>query len=194
MALISDYDNPQSDPIYVVDFKAVKAPHLIFKSATDDSAIGAGTFHTVSINADYEVHARKGTLKAQKRFKTEYTYRSRAFSDNDSPVTMTWTSSSGFKTWDFVCMDEQQIPVAKFSANLWAIKKVGRIEFLGLKADSDAVRDEIVVTGLTLFYCMLLRANNIFAFFGAIFSRPGHDKDLGPESQQAFADKDQANA
>jgi hypothetical protein len=61
---------------------------------------------------------------------------------------MTWTSSGGcFKTWDFVCMDEQQIPVAKFSANLWAIKKVGRIEFLGLKADSDAVRDEIVVTG-----------------------------------------------
>jgi hypothetical protein len=49
MALISDYDNTQSDPIYVVDFKAVKAPHLIFKSATDDSAIGAGTFHTVSI-------------------------------------------------------------------------------------------------------------------------------------------------
>jgi hypothetical protein len=177
MALISDYNSPQSDPIYIVDFKTLKAPHLIFKSATDDSAIGAGTLHTVSINADYEIHSRKGTLKAQRRFKTEYSYLSRAFSDNDSLVTMTWTSSSGFKTWDFVCMDEQQVPVARFSANVWAIKKVGKIEFLGPKADSDAVRDEIVVTGLTLFYCMLLRANNIFAFFGAIFSRPGHDKD-----------------
>ena len=77
-------------------------------------------------------------------------------------------------------MDEQQMPVAKFSANAWAIKKVGKIEFPGPKADSDAVRDEIVVTGLMLFYCMLFRASNIFAFFGAIFSRPGHDKDAGP--------------
>ena len=168
-ALISEYSNPQSDPIYIVDLKRLKAPHLIFKSATDNSTIGAGTLHIISINADYEVHAQKGTLKAQKRFKTEYTYLSRAFSDNDSLVIMTWTGSCGLRTWDFICVDEQQMPVAKFTACLWAMKKVGKIEFLGPKADSDAVRDEIVVTGLTLLYCMLLRTNSILSLFGAVF-------------------------
>ena len=65
------------------------------------------------------------------------------------------------------------MPVAKFSANIWALQKVGNIEFLGDKADSKEAREEIVVTGLTLFYCMCLRTNNILNLFGAIFSRPG---------------------
>ncbi|ERF73981.1 hypothetical protein EPUS_03795 [Endocarpon pusillum Z07020] len=193
-ALISEYNNPQSDPIYIVDLKRLKAPHLIFKSASDDSAIGTGTLHAISIDADYEVHAQKGSLKARKRFRTEYTYLSRAFSDNDSPVTMTWTGSCGLRTWDFVCVDEQQLPVAKFTAYLWAMKQMGKIEFLGPHADSDAVRDEIVVTGLTLLYCMLLRTNSILSFFGAVFSRPGHDKGVRPESQQFLGDNDRANA
>lgn len=201
-ALISEYNDPRSNPIYVVDLKRIKAPHFIFKSAIDDSTVGAGTLHPVSINADYEVHGRKGTLRAQRRFKTLYTYRSHAFSDNNnSLVTMTWTTRlGGFKTWDFICMDEQQMPVAKFSANFWAITNMGKIEFLGPKANSDAVRDEIVVTALTLLWCMVLRFNNVFSLFGAVFYRPGHDRDPGPESQQQqqqrhFAgNHDQANA
>ena len=65
------------------------------------------------------------------------------------------------------------MPVAKFSANGLAVKKVGNIEFLRPKANSPVARDEIVVTGLTLFYCMLLRSSSILSFFGAIFARPG---------------------
>ncbi|OJJ37044.1 hypothetical protein ASPWEDRAFT_38680 [Aspergillus wentii DTO 134E9] len=182
--LITELNNPNPDPLYIVDWQSIKKPHLIFKSAQNDSTIGTSTFHTFSINTDYEVHGKKGILEAQRRFKTHYTYDSYAFSDTDSPVTMTWTSNCGLKTWNFVCVDEQQMPVARFSANVWAVRKMGNIEFMGERAYSDAVRDEIVVTGLSLFFCMLIRSNNILSFFGAVFSRPGHDKEAKVESDQ----------
>lgn len=110
-----------------------------------------------------------------KRFKTEYSHLSNVYSETDEPATMTWTSKSDFKTWDFICLDPQQLPVAKFSANIWAVKKVGNIEFLGPKAGSEAAREEILVTGLTLFYCMMLRMNNVLSLFGAVFHRTSHD-------------------
>lgn len=183
-ALITEHDKP-SNPVYIVDFNTVRSPHIIFKSATDDITVGTGTLHPISINADYEIRGHKGTLKALKRFRTVYTHLSQAFSDNDAPATMKWTTGYSFKTWDFICQDEQQMPVAKFSANMWAVKKMGKIEFLGPKATSAAARDEIVVTALTLYFCMLLRTNSILSFFGAIVARPGPlDKDKASGSQQ----------
>ena len=192
-AFIAEHDKP-SEPVYIVNFQTLKKPHIIFKSAADDTTIGSGSLHAFSINADFEIQGRKGELKAFKRWKTEYTHLSQAYSDDGTPVTMTWASASSWSTWDFICLDEQQNPVARFSANIWAVKKVGNIEFLGPKATSLAVRDEIVVTGLTLFYCMILRTSSILSFFGAIFARPGpqNDKNKGDavESQESeWADK-----
>lgn len=173
-ALISD-QKAGSKPRYIVDFKALK-PNLVFRSATNESTFGTGSIHAISINADYEVHGKKGKLEALKRFKTEYSHLSYAYSNSESPVAMTWTSLSDFKTWDFICLDRQQEPVARFSANIWATKKIGSIEFLGPKADDSAAREEIIVTGLTLFYCMVVRTSSLLSFFGAIFSKPGASK------------------
>ncbi|KAL4928938.1 uncharacterized protein BDV17DRAFT_263134 [Aspergillus undulatus] len=178
--LITDTNKPDADPLYIVGWNAVKSPHLTFKRPTDDHIVGTGTLHMVKINADYEVAGRKGSLVAQKRFKTLYTHQSYAYSNSDKPVTMTWTSDSGFTTWDFVCVDERQRPVARYSAKIWGVKKIGNIEFMDDRELTDAARDEIVVVGITLFYCMWLRVNNIFSLFGAVFSRPGQDKS-GPE-------------
>ena len=62
------------------------------------------------------------------------------------------------------------------------MKKVGEIEFLETRAgSSDAIREEIVVTGLTLFYCMVLRSNSMLSLFGAIFSRPGPQKAISEQ-------------
>ncbi|KAL8940792.1 MAG: hypothetical protein Q9216_002618 [Gyalolechia sp. 2 TL-2023] len=177
-ARISDRAN-LSDPIYIVDFKVHTTRCIVVKSAIDETTVGAGIIHIFSIHPDYELHGRKGTIKALKRWKTSYTHLSNAFapSPDSTPVTMTWTSSSNFKTWDFVCLDDQQMPVAKFSGNLWGVKKIGNIEFLGPKSTSVAARDEIVVTGLTLFYTMIIRTSSLLSFFGAIFARTGPIKD-----------------
>jgi hypothetical protein len=71
---------------------------------------------------------------------------------------------------------------AKFSANTWSLKKVGNIEFFGSKASTgEAAREEIVVTGLTLFYCRVLRTSSIISLFGAVVSRPGYNHKDIPE-------------
>ncbi|KAL8858795.1 MAG: hypothetical protein Q9178_004712 [Gyalolechia marmorata] len=189
-AYISDVSNP-SIPLYIVDFKAYKKRCIIVKSADESTTIGTGTLHFVSINPDYEIHGRKGTIKALKRWKTSYTHLSHAFasSPDGPPATMTWTSSSDFKTWDFVCLDEHQMPVAKYTANLWGLNKIGKIEFLGPNATSEAVRDEIIVTGLTLTYCMILRTTSLLSFFGAVIAQPGPIKNnQSSEAQQAVVE------
>ncbi|KAL4883590.1 hypothetical protein BJY04DRAFT_184940 [Aspergillus karnatakaensis] len=172
--LITDADNPDSDPLYIVHWNAIKSPHLTFKRPLDDHTIGTGTLHLVRINADYEVNGRNGTLVAQKRFKTLYTHLSHVFTDPETgnPTTLTWTSDSGFTDWDFVCVDEHQRPVAKYTAKIWGIKKIGYIEFMDDRVITEEARDELLVTGMTLFYCMWLRVNNIFSLFGAAFHSP----------------------
>ncbi|KAH6667626.1 hypothetical protein B0J14DRAFT_602702 [Halenospora varia] len=171
-SLVTEKDDPNK-PLYIVDFKALK-PELVFRNAADDSIFGTGTLHYVSIHADCEVRGKHTQIKALKRWKTSYEHLSHAYSDSDEPVPMTWTSSCDFKNWDFICLDQNQLPVAKFSANFWAIKKVGYIEFLGDRPLTDAMREEIVITGHTLFYTMTIRTSSLLSFFGAIFARPGH--------------------
>lgn len=166
--LITDANESNPTPLYTVDCN-ILTNNLTFKTPQNDQIIGTGSAHAISISPDYQLHGIKGTLKAQKRLRTIYTHMSTAFSDTGAPVKMTWTSQSGFKTWDFICVGEKQEPVARFSANMWALKKVGKIEMLGPKALDDAARDEIVVVGFTLYYCWILRVNNPFNLLGSAF-------------------------
>lgn len=193
MGVVSDANSPGSAPLYTIHFPfnvlSRNAATMVFKRAPNEEVIGSGKLNAVSINASYELHGQKAHLLAQKRWRTMYTHRSLNFSDTESPVTMTWTSDCGFKNWDFVCVDENQMPVAKFSANAWGVTKIGKVEFMGSKADDRAAQEEILVTGITLFYCMVVRCNNIFNFFGAIFARPGHKQHVDPQPYAVASEK-----
>ncbi|KAL8847981.1 MAG: hypothetical protein Q9221_006997 [Calogaya cf. arnoldii] len=178
-----------SKPIYTVDYSTIKKECILISSSTTNARIGSGTLHIFSINPNFKIHRQNhtGVLKALSRWKTSYTYLSHAFAPpNSPPIPMTWTGNSDFKTWDFVCLDPQQIPIAKVRANYWSLTKAGWIEFLRDREISEEARDEIVVTGLTLMYCMLLRTMSLPAFFGAFFARPGpiKNKDGAVEKSQ----------
>lgn len=129
-------------------------PHLEFIDAKDKSTTATATVHYFSIHADCTVGSRDLRLKAQKRFRTEYAYLSYAYSDSETPVVMTWTASTSLSKWDFVLLDENLEAVARYSTNIWALQKIGSIEFVGPKAESKAARDEVVVTVCTIYYCM----------------------------------------
>lgn len=165
-------EGEESKPLYIVDYHTLKLnPRLFFKSVADDSIIGTGTLHPISINADCEIRGRATELQALSRLKTKYMHLSHNFSDTDTPIPMTWVSDCNFKTWNFVCLDSNQMAVARFAANVWAVKKIGNIEFLGEKTRiSEAAREEIVIMGITLYSCMALRMNNLFNLFGMIAS------------------------
>lgn len=175
-SLVSDINKPD-EPLYIIKYKLFSPKQIIYKSDSTNDVIGTSSIHMVSIDADYECRGRRDTLVAQKRFKTLYTHRS-GFLKNPQgqPAVMTWTGDVGASKWDFVCTDEQQMPVAKFTANLWGVKKIGKIELMGPSSHEEGVRDEMLITGMTLAYCMVVRTSNIFNLLGSIFGDPAHDK------------------
>lgn len=163
----------KEEPLYIMETRRFAAPHAVFKTIQDKQVFATGTLHYVSIHGDYEFYGRKGQLRALKRFKTAYTHLSTLFSDTDEPITMTWTSDTNFKHWDFVCVNDKQEPVARFKTNLWYVKKIGLIEFVGPKATDRAAREEILVVGVTLYYIMVLRINNVLNLGGSLFGSVG---------------------
>lgn len=154
-----------------IDCKRMTKPHLKFKNPQNE-LIGTASFNVVSIHAECEVRGRPKRIQAMKRWTTEYTYLSDAFAKGDgSPVPMYWTSSSGFKHWDFVLLDSNKEAVARFHSNIWAVKKLGFLEFMG--DYSAETKEEICITGCSVYYNTLLRMNNVFQFFGAIGAKTG---------------------
>ncbi|KXT17258.1 hypothetical protein AC579_5804 [Pseudocercospora musae] len=85
-----------------------------------------------------------------------------------------WKTSWSLKNWDFICSGPDQA-IARFSSNTWAVSKAGKFEFMG--TPSKALKEEILVIGFTLFYCMLYRANSLPAFPGAFFASTGPVKE-----------------
>ncbi|OJJ50149.1 hypothetical protein ASPZODRAFT_128768 [Penicilliopsis zonata CBS 506.65] len=144
--------------IYTVS-NHLKAPHLRFYKETkggnkNDGMIGTSTFHLLSSSPEFTHHGRHGKLQSTSRWKMAYTHESYYLdSTHNHPTTMTWTSESGFKTWDFICLDERKQAVARFSANPWGIKKLGKIEFC---IEDPLAREELILVGVTLYYCVLL--------------------------------------
>ncbi|KAJ5232299.1 hypothetical protein N7468_005255 [Penicillium chermesinum] len=188
---ISDTRSPDK-PLYIISYKIFPKLKFIFRKASrddgsdgnteddgksDDDVVGTGMVNNISIDSSYTCHGRKDQLVAQRRFHTSYTHRSAALAENGKPKVVTWSGDCGLTKWDFVCVDENQVPLAKFTANLWGLKKIGKVELMGPRANDPAFRDEMVITGIVVGYTMVWRANNIFQLFGALFGKPGHDKE-----------------
>ena len=160
-------DDGTLTPLYTMHCRPSK-PQLRFSGVSDTTTIGTGSINTFSISSDCIIHGQEVLLKPLKRWKTHYNYLSHALGD----VPLSWIANSTLKLWDFVCVNSvTQEPVAKFSANWWAVKEVGNFYFNGEVAEG--VRDEVVVTGLTLLYVMMTRMNNPIHLLGAAFANPG---------------------
>ena len=174
----------QLTPVYIQHFRPTK-PQLRFDSADTNTQFATGTIKTISIAADCVIHGITVPLKPLKRWKTQYNYLSTTLSPNGStPAPVTWITNSSLKIWDFICLDANQLPIAKFSVNIWALKQVGNFHFDKSAAEvSRAVRDEVVVMGLTLFYVMAVRMNNPLHLLGSAFAKPGKVGEEGVEME-----------
>lgn len=179
---ISEKNGDHLEPLYIQHFRPAK-PQLRFESVSDNSHIASGTIHSFSISADCTIRGHEIALKPLKRWKTEYNYLSKTLASGSGPVPITWIANSSMKIWDFVCLNANQLPIAKFSVNIWALKQVGNIYFEKSKADiSVEVRDEVVVTGVTLLYVMMTRMNNPLHLLGAAFAKPGKVEGHGEDT------------
>ena len=174
--IISEKVGQNLTPRYIQHFRPSK-PQLRFNSADDSTQIGTGTVNHVSISGECHIKGQPIELKPLKRWTTKYNYLSHTFaspSDPATPVPIVWTADCNMKTWDFVCLDADQLPIAKFAVNLWALKVVGEFQFESSGEDlSEEKRDEVVITGITVLYIMMCRINNPFSLIGAAIAKPG---------------------
>jgi hypothetical protein len=176
--IVSEKNGNQLTPLYIQHFRPTK-PQLRFEDASNKMQIATGVINNVSIAAECTLHGQTIAIKPLKKWKTAYNYLSTAVSTTSSPVAISWIANSSLKVWDFVCLDSAtQTPIAKFSVNWWALKQVGNFYFEKSAAEiSKGVRDEIVVTGLTILYVMATRMNNPLHLLGATFAKAGKVED-----------------
>ncbi|PLB54181.1 hypothetical protein P170DRAFT_460390 [Aspergillus steynii IBT 23096] len=141
LSTTSSSPDPSASALYRIDTQSMRTPQMLFRRFSDPPTappFATGTLHTFKINPDYTHHSTSNTLTATKRFRTEYTYQSTLFSRNPGQTeTMTWTSTSGFKNWDFILLDGDMLPVARYSSRIWAVRKWGKIEFLGERTEDE---------------------------------------------------------
>jgi hypothetical protein len=97
----------------------------------------------------------------------------------------------GFKYWDFVLLNTTKEPVARFRSNVWAYKRIGIIEFMG--DFSQLAKEEICITGCTVFLNFLQRVNNVFQLFGAIGAKTGPLDANSPDIQMQSAPSQKIN-
>ncbi|KAJ4310561.1 hypothetical protein N0V94_008379 [Neodidymelliopsis sp. IMI 364377] len=176
--IVSEKNGTQLTPLYIQHFRPTK-PQLRFEDASSKAQIATGTINNVSIAAECTIQGQTIAIKPLKKWKTAYNYISTSMSTTSSSVAISWIANSSLKVWDFVCLDSAtQTPIAKFSANWWALKQVGNFYFEKSAAEvSKEVRDEIVVTGLTVLYVMATRMNNPLHLLGATFAKAGKVED-----------------
>ena len=168
---LTDPNHP-SQPAYKIDLAL--AGSMEFETA-DGRVFASSRLKPISINPSITLHSHKGTLQAVKHLGRKYNYLSYARAheiNSNRPVTMTWTCSFAFKTWQLTCLDENLLPVARFKANVWALKALGTIEFLGDSMSQD-LREEIIVTGFTTFFVIGQRIASLLHLLGAVFSKTG---------------------
>ncbi|OAK95657.1 hypothetical protein IQ06DRAFT_297234 [Phaeosphaeriaceae sp. SRC1lsM3a] len=170
--IISVMNGDQQTPVYIQHFRPLK-PQLRIENASDNTSVATGTINTFSISAECSVNGRTIDLKPVKRWKTHYNYLSTTLSaDPATPTAINWITNCSLKIWDFVCLDANQIAIAKFSVNWWAVKQVGNFYFeKPAQHVSKEARDEIVATGLTLLYVMTTRINNPLNIVGSVFGK-----------------------
>jgi hypothetical protein len=173
-ALVSDKDDPENKPLYIADSGIFKST-IKFLKCPSKEPFATGRFHAVKIDADIDIRGKPIKLKAMSRLKTRYSHYSYACAKDSKPALVDWTSESDFKTWDFICSDSGGNPIAKYESHIWAIKKVGFIEFAGPRSLlTDELIEEMLVTGVTLVSTMTFRTVNTFNLCGALISTPGH--------------------
>ena len=170
---ISEKNGQQLHPLFIQHFRKSKL-HLNFESVADGSEIATSVMHTFNIHAECMIRGQEIKIQPLSRLKTRYNYLSHTLSPSAEPVPITWVTETSKKIWDFVCLDANQLPLAKFSVNIWALKEVGNFHFEKPKDEiSDAVRDEIIIAGMTIFYVMVVRMNNPLNLLGAAFAKTG---------------------
>ncbi|KAI9720670.1 MAG: hypothetical protein M1812_002850 [Candelaria pacifica] len=129
--------------LYSIDLHHWSKPHMVVFAGDSKNEIGTVAFHSLSSTMDLTVRGTEFSLKNDKYWTQQYSFVSRATGRK-----FRWKMESLWTMNDFVCMDEKDMPIAKFEGSTWALRKLGKIELVqGLDG---ALLDEVLMSGLAM--------------------------------------------
>ncbi|KAF2732870.1 hypothetical protein EJ04DRAFT_513619 [Polyplosphaeria fusca] len=144
--------------------------------ADDTDIIGTSRVRAVHIDIDATHRGRALRISAAKKLMTRYNYASLAYAtDPHKPAVMTWKANSWVKCFDFDLLDESGRLVARFNPKYFGIKKFASVEMFGPLAWDKQATEEVLITGLSMYMCMVYRSMSWVPLVGAIVARPGKD-------------------
>ena len=142
-----------STPIYNISHRYRK-PTFTLKSAVDDHIIATACSSMWTMKMAMDVAGQRFDLTPKTKFGGNCTYASPAFSGQ----TLSWVSGSDGRYMTYVCLDEGERQIARFrgpkTVGCSMEGSFGEFELVsdGMGELSEAQRDELVATGLTLAY------------------------------------------
>jgi len=144
--------------------------------AEDEDVIGDSKVKAFHIDCETHIRGRPVRLSAAKRILTRYNYPSLAYSERDGrPAIMTWKCNKIIKCFDFDLLDPDNNLVAQFKPKYMGMRKMATIEMFGDKAWNVDTTEEVLITGLSMYLCMIYRASSPVPLVGALISRSGKD-------------------
>ena len=146
-------DSDKSTVLYVAKIR-VRKPHMTFQRPTTNADLAIVSFHILSSRIEITLHGQSVLLNSKGMFKNGYSFVSPTFRNE----TMTWKRDNCSTDIAMVCVDGADVPVARIAACNWSVKKLGKMELFGPKAQSGDTLDEIVVTGLAVLQVALAGA------------------------------------
>jgi len=150
--------------------------------AENDDVIGQSKVRKFHIDCEARIRGRVVKLSPVKRMVTKYNYPSLAYSEDPlKPTLMTWKASSLIRCFDHELRDGNDQVVARFDARYHGLHNFASIKLYGEKAWDARAVEEVVITGMTLYLCMIYRASSPVPFVGALVTRPGKEKKMAEE-------------
>lgn len=140
------YDTDKSTCLYDYTLKCRK-PQVTIRNHDSGNEVGKLEFSTWTRKMHAEVDGTDFDLtnRALKSWKScDVEYQSQAFGQK-----MTWKRSTIWVLVTITLLDENQLPIAKFTP-VTARKKLGRIEFMGDRELTQEQIDEVVFTGMSV--------------------------------------------
>ena len=131
--------------LYEIEIRSHR-PNMTFRRpALNNSIIGTVRFHPLTRAIEAEVNNHSFKLKGKNWTSCDLQWNSPAFGGR----VLTWKRQTLWVVLETILMDENKMPLARFSPSSWSMKKAGTIDLVDGGIGQEAM-DEIVITGLAV--------------------------------------------
>ncbi|KAK5096133.1 hypothetical protein LTS08_007739 [Lithohypha guttulata] len=152
------------EPLYIVESHLRKPNLRMFTNVDNGSAVLSSDrapfanviFHSFSSTTDIDLNGTNIGLKAKSRWKgNEWLFDSISFAK-----TLAWKTQISWTKQSWVCMDERALPLARVTVNGFAWKDIGKFEILNPESLTQAMVEELIVTGMTMAFWTIMTNRN----------------------------------